>query len=320
MTEFKNSFYQIAVDVAKKNPKSAGAQLVMIDNFTSHAPILAGMPFQKASHDRHHAYSRLLDATSMKVVDLDGVLPTMHVDSQLETVNLTPIGGKYQFGEDRMIHTHNTPESFLATLVPSVMRKSGMEFEASLYRDNFLVKTLEYGTARSVSTTASAGNQYPSMVAVTWEPGEMTGLYSPLPYGSGESFGRLFETKWLNNKAPHTLPNGVTGYVAECKVLIGILLANQKKIASLVNIDKTPTALQLAALVNAATSNSSTRIYCSAALKTSIAAAYARTHDGNGLVAVSSAGEVTVLGVPIVTSNNIPKTVDFIPDIEVIKE
>ena len=117
MDEFKNSFYTVATDVAKKNPQVAAGQLVLIDNFTSNSPILKCLPFEKASHDRHHAYSRLMDASSMQVIDFDGVLPSMQAESQLESVNLTPFGGKFEFGEDRMIHTHATPESFLATLV-----------------------------------------------------------------------------------------------------------------------------------------------------------------------------------------------------------
>ena len=309
MPDFKNSFYTIATQIAKKNTDTEPGQLHLIDNFTSNAPILASMPFEKASHDRHHVYSRLMNASTMQKVDFDGVLPSMQVDTQLESVPLTPFGGKFEFGEDRMFHTHHTPESFLATLVPSVLRTTGMALEEAIYLNNFLTKTLDYGTARSVVETIPSVGKYGSMVAVTWEPGEMTGLYSPLPYGKGESFGRLFETKWLNNKMPHTLPNGVVGYAATCKIFIGLLLANKRKIASLVNISEAPTALQLSALVNAAQSNGSTRIYTSAALKTSIAAKFATMQQGNGLVSVSSAGEVSVLGVPIVASNNIPKDI-----------
>jgi len=319
MPEFKNSFYAVATEAAKKNPQTAAGQLVLIDNFTSNSPMLKGLPFERASHDRHHVYGRLMDASSMQVIDFDGSLPSMQTDSQLESVNLTPFGGKFEFGEDRMKHTHNTPESFLAAQVAPVLRKTGMNLEESLYLNNFLTKTIDYGTVWSSNASAASGNTYGTMVAVTWEPGEMTGLYSQLPYGKGESFGKLFETEWTNNKSRHTLPNGVVGYSATVKIFLGILLANKQKIASLVNIVGTPSAQQLAALVNAVQANDSTRLYCSAALKTSIAAMYAQTQQGNGLVAVTSAGEVSVLGVPIVTSSNIPKKIGFItaPLIEV---
>jgi len=98
---------------------SASKQLTLIDSFTAELPILKGLPFEQASHDCHHVYGRLLDATSMQATDLDGVLPSMHTDSQLESIYLTPFGGKFEFGEDRMRFTHNTPESFLAAQIRS---------------------------------------------------------------------------------------------------------------------------------------------------------------------------------------------------------
>jgi hypothetical protein len=310
--EFKNSFYNVAVEAVKKNGKTASGQIELIDNFTSNAPLLASIPFQKASNNYHHVYSRLLDADNLQVVDFDGRLPTLRAQSQLEKVDLTPFGGSFEFGEDLMLQSHGNAKDYLADQIPPVLRKTGMELERSLYINNFLTKTIAYETMRSAHSAASAENHYPTMVAVTWEPGEMTGLYSPLPYGSGDRFGKLFETEWANDKARHKLESGVYGYAATIKIFIGILLANKQKISSLVNIVGTPSAKQLAALVNAANSNGSTRIYCSAALKTSIAAAFARVYDGNGLVSVTGAGEVSVLGVPIVTSNNIPQTIGFI--------
>jgi hypothetical protein len=49
----------------------------------------------------------------MQAIDFDGVLPTMQVDSQFKSVSLPLFGGKFEFGEDRMTQTHNTPESLL---------------------------------------------------------------------------------------------------------------------------------------------------------------------------------------------------------------
>ena len=309
---FKNSFYNVSVETAKQNVKTSNGQLALIDNFTMNAPMLAGIPFEKASHAYHHAYSRLLDADNLQKIDFDGLLPTVQTESQLETVNLTPFGGSFEFGEDMMKQTHGTPEAFLATKVPPVLRKTGMALETNLYVNSFLTKTMEYKTARSATENASTSGRFATIVAVTWEPGEMTGLFSPLPYGRGDRFGQLFETEWVNDKKRHKLSNGVIGYAATLKVFIGILLANKQKIASLVNITATPTPKQLAALVNAANPNASTRLYCSAAVKTSIAAAYAFTQQGNGLVAVTSTGDVSVLGVPIVTSSNIPQEVGYL--------
>ena len=45
---------------------------------------------------------------------------------------------------------------------------------------------------------ADADKPYGSLVAITWEPVEMAELYSPLPYGKGDRFGKLFESDWSN--------------------------------------------------------------------------------------------------------------------------
>ena len=309
---FKNSFYNVAVEAAKQNVKTERGQLALVDNFTMNSPILKELPFEKSSHAYHHAYGRLLGADNLQKVDFDGVLPTLRTESQLETVSLTPFGGSFEFGEDLMKQTHGTPEAYLASQVPPVLRKTGMELERNLYVNTFLTNTIKYGTARSANPSATASGQYFSMVAVTWEPGEMTGLHSPLPYGSGDRLGKLFETEWVNDKKRHKLSNGVIGYAATIKIFIGILLANQQKIASLLNITDIPTPEQLAALVNAVSPNGSTRVYCSATLKTAIAAKYANHQLGNGLVAVTGAGEVSILGAPTMTSNNIPQKIGFV--------
>jgi len=38
--EFRNSFLNIAIEVAKKNRQRSESQLAMVDNFTMDAPIL----------------------------------------------------------------------------------------------------------------------------------------------------------------------------------------------------------------------------------------------------------------------------------------
>ena len=309
MEDFKNSFYQIATQIAGMNAKTTKGQLELIDNYTSDAPILRSLPFQKSSHPYHHAYGDLVDVLGMQIIDFDAPFPTMYAERQVKNVNLTPFGGAIKFGEDMMLQTYGTPEAYLAAQIPAILRKSGMQLETSLYVNNFLPLAIQYGTAMSVieDSEVEISSTYGTMVAITWTPDEMTGLYSPLPYGAGENYGQLFRPQWANNKARHELSNGVYGYAATVKMLIGILLANKRKISALVNIDSTPPmAKQLAEFVNAAQGSGSTRIYCSASLKTSIAAMYARTMDGSGLVSVSGAGEVSILGVPIVTSHNIP--------------
>jgi hypothetical protein len=318
MDEFKNSFYNVATQIAGLDGNRRQGQLALIDNFTMNAPMLKSIPFQKSSHPYHHAYGDVIDVQGMQIIDFDAPLPTMRVETQLKSVPLTPFGGSIEFGEDLMLQTHGTPKAYLSYQIPSLLRDSGARLERSLYVSNFLEMAIRYQTAKNVNPSASTGNMYGSMVAITWTPEEMTALHSPLPYGSGESFGQLFTPDWANGGQRHKLSGGVYGYAATIKMLIGILLANKQKISALVNIAEVPSANQLAGLVNAAQGGGSTRIYCSAAIKTSIAAKFAQSTQGNGLVSVSNAGEVSVLGVPIVTSHNIPKEVGFVDGCETV--
>lgn len=148
------------------------------------------------------------------------------------------------------------------------------------------------------------------MVAVTWTPGEMTGLFSPLPY-QAPNLGEVFNLQWLNGGNRYEYPiNGidVTVYGVTVKTLIGMQLANTGKLSALVNIrnDNLPTANQLVTLIESARAGSTTRIYCSPSLMHRIAAKFAQATQGNGLISVVANGTVTVLGIPFVTSFNIP--------------
>ena len=140
MEEFKNSFYQIATHVAglQSDVKKRHGQLALIDNYTMDAPIIRSMPFQRSSHNYHHAYGEILDVQGMQIIDFDSQLPTMYVNTQLQNINLTPFGGAIEFGEDTMLQTYGTPEAYLAAKIPAILRDTGAKLEASIYINNFL--------------------------------------------------------------------------------------------------------------------------------------------------------------------------------------
>jgi len=320
MEEFKNSFYRIATAIAGSNAKIAQGQLSFVDNFTSDAPMLKGIPFQQASHSYHHAYGDIVGVDGMQEIDLDAPLPTMMVDTQLKSVPLKAFGGAIKFGEDLMKKTHGTPDAYLSAQIPALLRDSGARLETTLYTRYLLEHAIQIKKAIAGSEGV-AGQKYGTMVAVTWNPNEMIGLYSPLPYNGGSDFGAFFRPEWANGKNRHDLGNGVYGYAATIKTLIGFLMANTRKISAIVNIDGTPTPLQLASFVNAAQGGNgtgNTRIYCAPALRTSIAASYAQQFQGNGLVAVSSSGDVSIQGVPVVTSYNIPMEYGRVTDVQIV--
>ncbi|MDR3235014.1 MAG: hypothetical protein LBT46_15365 [Planctomycetaceae bacterium] len=314
MEPFKNSFYNIAVQAADLNKASTVNQRMLIDNVTAESPILAAIPFEKASHDYHNLFERVTAAQGVDVVDLDGPLPIIDSETQLDQSNLTPLGGKILMPEDKVIK-YGGVEKYLAKRLPPAMRQSGMKIEKSLFLNNFLGKAVEFSNAVSASETPADMPNYAAMAAITWSPGEVTGLFSPLPYADPR-LGQVFETSALNggNRYDYRHPVDkvdIVVYGATVKTLIGMQLENKLKIAALVNIGATavPTATQLVELVKRASFGTTTRIYCNPSLALRIAAYYSTQNHGNGLITVQPGGQVSIVGVPVITSFNIPEAI-----------
>lgn len=312
MEPFKNSFYSIATECADLNSATSAVQRTVIDELTAESPMLSSLPFEQSSHAYHNLAERLTDVKGVEIVDLDGQLPVMDIETQLVQSDLTPIGGKIIMPEDKMIR-YGGKEQYLAKRLPVLMRHSGGKIEKSLFLQNFLGAAVEFGNAYSVMASPVDDTNNQAMVAVTWTPGEMSGLFSPLPY-QAPNLGEVFNLQWLNGGNRYEYPiNGidVTVYGVTVKTLIGMQLGNTQKLSALVNIrnDNLPTPNQLVTLIESARGGASTRIYCSPSLMHRIAAKYAQSQQGNGLITVGVNGDVMVLGIPFVTSFNIPTKV-----------
>lgn len=311
MEPFKDSFYNIAVQAAGANPATAASQKRLIDNVTAESPILAGLPFEQASHNYHNVFERVTDATGIDTIDFDGPLPEINSETQLDQVNLTPLGGILTFGEDRAT-AYGGKEAYLEKKIPAVLRKSGNKIERALFLDNFLGNAVRWNKVYSATETPTDEVKYSAMVAITWVPGEMTGLFSPLPYQEPR-LGRVFETKWVNGGNTFLDIQNVNGkdekiisYSAYVKTVFGMQLENSAKIAALVNIEGVPTAKQLVALTEYAQASASTRIYMTRAKEVEIATYYSQQNFGNGLISVLPGAKIAILGVPAETSYNIP--------------
>jgi hypothetical protein len=306
--EFKNSFYQIATEVVGLNPNRANAQRVLIDNLTTEATILKEIPFEKSTHALYNDFSRTVDAQGIDIVDFDGPLPEITASSQLDRVNLTPLGGQTIFGED-IANRFGGPDGYIESKLPGIIRKSGMKIEKSLYMRNFLGACARFNKLFSATETQTEDVQYTAMVAISWTPGEVCGLISPEVY-DGPKVGSLFETKWLNGKNTFLHPNekgeNVISYGAYIKMMFGLQLENSDKISALVNILEVPTAEQLVAFVESAQVGTTTRIYCSRSTMTAIATKFSQENHRNALIAVNAEAQVQIMGVPFVTSQVIP--------------
>jgi len=298
---FTNGFYDYAVSLAGGN----ALQKKLIDSITNSAPALKAMPFETATHAFHHVFQRLIDAEGADTVDLDGELPDIGSTIQAEKIDLAKVGGKFVFGAD-IAAAFGGSESYVNKKLPPAINKSGMSVERNFYTGTFLPKSIQFEKAISTQNNPDTSGSYGTMVAVTWMPGEIAGILSPVNEG-----GDLFYIKKLCNGETF-LYNGIESYGLVVKSFLGLLVENPNYISSLVNIGTdVPSITQLTELVDRANGGDNTVIYTSRQLASRIAAHYS-THDTKSdLISVTN-GQVSIMGVPVVKSSNFPETVSFI--------
>jgi hypothetical protein len=220
------TFREIAIDRAKK-------QAHIVDAITEEAPIFSAMPMQAASDRLHHNYEKLLDITSATLVDLDGELAQIDMNSKIEQTDLSVIGGTMTVGVDKAKQLGG-PARYFDKKIPSIMRQTAAESEQSLIYNNFRQFAIDNG---NVIDSSGAANANYSMLVVKWVPEETTGLYDAEGFGNG----KVLETIPLSGGNPYKALNSrdqqVTVYGADFKTYFGVLLANERNVSSIVNID-----------------------------------------------------------------------------------
>lgn len=243
-------FREIAIENSKKQPK-------MVDQLLEDAPILDMIPFEATSDGLFNVYEELVDVAGAGLVDLDEALPVVNVESKLEQVDLSVIGGEMFVGEDKA-RKFGGPEAYFARKQPTILRKTGMDLEKSILYNNVRAKALTSGGDHKINAGGSSGTNF-TILAIKWVPGETTGLYDPTGFGNG----LLFDIKPLNggnlSKFSTTTSDGrsvsINGYGVRMKSYIGMQLANARYVSGIFNIDldsttqKLPTEAQIDDLI-----------------------------------------------------------------------
>jgi len=247
-----NTFREVAIKLAPKQPE-------MIDYVLEEAPIMELMPFQATTNGINHVYEELLDVEGNGLVDLDGELPNVGANTELKQVNLGILGGTMEVGEDKAKMLGGVG-SYFASKLPAVFMKAAGATERSILYNNLraaaiaarsntgLVDRLDH----AMSAGGSGSTNY-SLIVVKWAPGAVQGLYDPNGFGRGMLFdmepingGQMYYTKSSEGKT--------LGYGMRLKSYFGVLTADPRNVASIVNIDisdadptnwKLPTAMQI---------------------------------------------------------------------------
>ena len=306
---FKDSFYDIAVGLTANAGVRASAQKTLIDSLTETSPILSSIPVEKANRSNANIFERLVSTDVVGIVDLDAPLPEMNSQGQLDHVNLSKFGGKVIIPCDKATELGGR-DAYLGQKLPPIMRASCNSAERSIYYNNMLAAAIKYKNVQS-ATASPSGNNYCSIVAVTWTTGETTGLLSPLPYEVGtDNAGLLFNTKWYNGGSVYEHPvtrQNVWGAYVEGK--LGVQLANERSVAAIVNIGKNfdmdDLTLKISEMLLKCRANARTTIYMSAALWPALITKFGKVRESNVLVGVTPTGGLSLLGYPAITSYNL---------------
>ena len=152
--------------------------------------------------------------------------------------------------------------SYFASKLPAVLKETGSATEQTILYNNLRAAAiaastnakLTGATDHKVSAGGSANSNY-SIIAVKWAPGQVNALYDPAGFGNG----MLFDMEALNGgnlmKIDGAGGNQINGYAMRMKSYFGMLTANPRNVATIVNIDiantDTPTEDEIDGILDA---------------------------------------------------------------------
>ena len=227
---------ELAVKYAKKQEE-------MVDNLTEDAPILAGIPFAEASHGMWNVAEQVASIDGPAFVRLNAPLPRVGVTTDLLKIDLDVMGGEIEVPEDQA-RMFGGPESYFSRNTPIILRDAGMSAEKRILYDNFIGYALQHGTAVDAG---GGGNNTASIIAVRFERGITTGLYSP----EGFKAGAALDVSPINGGELYKISSGkfagVLGYGVRLKGYFGMQITSPKTVGAILNIteDNAPTARML---------------------------------------------------------------------------
>lgn len=173
------------------NVKLAKTQQNMVNTLVEENPILDSIPVKPATHGIYNVYSKVTDIEGMDEVDYDDELPVVGISFALDQTRLGKIGGKLHMPQDAAMNMGGY-DAYAADRFPSIIKKSGNDFEYRVYYKGFLAAALQNGKA--VGCGGTTPNKQYSLVAVTYNQDTTIGLYNP----NAVNAGKLFDNKMLN--------------------------------------------------------------------------------------------------------------------------
>ncbi len=193
------------------------------------APFLAMMPLEETTHGWQDLSEVVLSVDGLTSTDLDAPLQEIGYDSEIQKTMVSSFGAKITVGEDKAEMFGGASEYF-AKQMPKNFAKTGMNFDQTLLINS--VRQYAIANGNIIKAGGSGSTNY-SILGVTWERGEVTGIYNAKAFGKGA----MIDVKPINGSDLHDIGGGVLGYGVRMKTNVGIKLLNPHNVGAIVNID-----------------------------------------------------------------------------------
>jgi hypothetical protein len=216
----------------------AGKQKDLVDAITQNSPELSVLPMSPSSHGDWDITPVVKNVTGGSFVEFNASLPKMSVNADIEKVALKVLGGEIFCPQDTARQYENGAMEYFARMSMPLLRRSAQTVGNDILVNSFRQYAIDNG---NIVKAATSGDNFSSIIAVTFVEGEIEGVYNP-NYWNGEG---IFKIENLNNGAlMKDVDTKVNGYAQQLKTIMGIKLLNPNKVSAYVNINESnkPTA------------------------------------------------------------------------------
>jgi hypothetical protein len=302
-SNFTTGFFAVATS------KGQNRDAVLIDSFTSQAPMLRSMQWSKANRVLQHVYREVTDIDGVGAFDLDGVMPDMRVSFQLGDAKLFPFGGRMEIGEDT-VRLMGSADQYFREQSILLAREGGQRLERAFF-ENIVTTAATKGKNFSYTKGEAPGTQGATIAVVSWNAYETCALYSP---AFQKSDGDFWELERYHKGAVYPNRNGVNVFGAYVKLMAGLLLANPKSYAVIRNVPLDTSAKDfpktfagvMSELIEEASPNDKTVVIMPRAYKVRLAGAVSQFGTNNALLQFDSGFNLRIAGVSVIGTPNIP--------------
>ena len=314
--DFVSGFFAVATSAGQNR------DAVLIDSFTSQAPLLKHMQWSKANRTIAHTYREVTAIEGVGAFDLDGKMPDMKVSFQLGAANLFPFGGRMELGEDTS-RLMGTPDVFFREQSILLARQGGQRLERAFF-EKIVSTAVEKNRVFSYDPGV-ADNSGATIAVVSWAGYETCALYSP---AFQKPDGDFWELEKYHKGAIYPNRNGVNVYGAYCKLMAGLLLANPKSYAVLRNVPLNTDskdfpkkfASAMANVIDEANPNDKATVIMPRQYKVRIGSAVSQHGTANALIQFDNQFNLRIAGVEVIGSPNLPLNFRLPSEVELEEE